>query len=71
MTKYEVETKLKKALKNIENDTKDKKYNVDIRIQEKAKCPKCGTYEGDGYTISNFLYLIKKCNKCGYNDVED
>ena len=66
MTKQEVETKLKKALKSIENDNNYKKNNVDIRIQEKAKCPKCGTYEGDGYTISNFLIYIEKCDKCGH-----
>ena len=70
MIKQELITKLKSILNDIEKDKDDIEYNVDISIIEKPKCPKCGTYEGKGYTYSNFLYSISECTVCGYHKEE-
>ena len=70
MNKQEVIDSLKKTINSIENDSDSTEYDLDIRIMEKPKCPKCGTYEGEGYTYINFLYSVSECTVCGYSKKE-
>ena len=66
MTKHKTLQRLNAAIEKISNFPDNAKFNLVLNIDEKPKCPKCGTYEGDGFTVGNFLYTVAKC-KCGYS----
>lgn len=70
MTKKEVLDILNEEIKEINKFSSDAQFQYPhIRIIEKPKCPECGTYEGDGYTIGSFIYTVANC-KCGYSYTE-
>lgn len=71
MTKKELLDILNEKIEEVNKFSSDTQFQYPhIRIIEKPKCPKCGTYEGKGYNTSNFLYAYAKC-KCGYSYIED
>lgn len=70
MIKQKLKEALKEALIQLEKYPENTKFcYFPIIISEKAKCPKCNTYEGDGYTIGSFMYTTANC-KCGYSYIE-
>jgi len=60
---------LNDELKKLENWSDDAKFVYEIRIEEKQKCPKCGSYN---YNINSFGgYTSGSCGTCDYRYFED
>ncbi|WP_419767266.1 hypothetical protein [Arcobacter sp.] len=50
-------------IENVKNQPDNTLFNVDIRIKEKSKCPKCSSYN---FLCGGVTIYEEECKDCGY-----
>lgn len=68
MLKKDAIKKLKERITQLESKPNDYRVYMVADVRELPKCPKCGTYEGKGFSTGSACgYSMMNCKVCNYS----